>query len=54
MASREGAAAHIPEEELIKRLFKRHQDDSRMVQAVSGGAKIWKMAEAGKEAQKSK
>lgn len=53
-ANREGAKEHIPEEELIKRLFKSHQGDKLLVQAIGGGAKIWKMAEAGKSAQKSK
>lgn len=36
-------AEHPPEEELIERLFKANQDN-KMVQAIGGGAKVWKMA----------
>lgn len=45
---------HLPEEELIKTMFKLNQETNDYVQAVGGGAKIWKMADEYKKKQVSK
>ena len=45
---------HPPEEELIERLFKTYQEHNPFVQAIGGGAKVWKMADNGRKEQQSK
>lgn len=45
---------HPPEEELIERLFKTYQEHNPFVQAIGGGAKVWKMAENGRQEQQAK
>ena len=45
---------HPPEEELIERLFKTYQEHNPFVQAIGGGAKVWKMAADGRKAQQAK
>lgn len=44
---------HPPEEKLIERLFKMHQDNP-MVQAIGGGAPFWKAADNTKRSQTEK
>ncbi len=47
------ANPYPPEEEMIERLLKFNQPN-KMVQAIGGGAKLWKMAESGKKDQIAK
>lgn len=44
----------LPEEELIKRMFKMNQETNEYLQAMSGGARIWKIADRQRKEQVSK
>lgn len=44
LQGKEYVREHPPEEEMIERLFKTNQSN-KMVQAIGGGAKVWKMAD---------